>query len=146
MRHRFGEEMALLPEPPAARTCALVLPGLLTHVSEPQSGGHLLWQRSFPNVHGRHGFSPWVRKIPWRRKWQPTPVLLPGESHGQRNLEGCSPWGHTKSDTTIATWHTQCTSCIYYILRLYINSLRAGTIFFPLKLQDKHIFDQEKDQ
>ena len=34
-----------------------------------------------------------VRKIPWRRKWQPTPVFLPGESHGQRSLEGSSPWG-----------------------------------------------------
>ena len=32
-------------------------------------------------------------KIPWRRKWQPTPVFLPGESHGQRNLVGYSPWG-----------------------------------------------------
>ena len=32
----------------------------------------------------RHGFNPWVRKIPWRRTWQPTPVFLPGESHGQR--------------------------------------------------------------
>ena len=35
----------------------------------------------------RPGFSPWVRKIPWRRKWQPTPVLLPGEFPGQRNLD-----------------------------------------------------------
>ena len=44
-------------------------------------------------------------KIPWRRKWQPTPVLLPEESHGQRSLEGCSPWGHKESDTTEVTWH-----------------------------------------
>ena len=36
-------------------------------------------------------FSPWVRKIPWRRAWQPTPVFLPGESHGQRSLAGYSP-------------------------------------------------------
>ena len=36
----------------------------------------------------RCGFSPWVKKIPWRRKWQPTPVFLPGKSHGQRNLVG----------------------------------------------------------
>ena len=40
----------------------------------------------------------------WRRKWQPTPVFLPGKSHGQRSLVGCSPWGHTESDTTEATW------------------------------------------
>ena len=38
-------------------------------------------------------FSPWVRQIPWRRKWQPTPVFLPGEFHGQRSLAGYSPWG-----------------------------------------------------
>ena len=35
----------------------------------------------------------WVRKIPWRREWQHTPVFLPGKSHGQRSLVGCSPWG-----------------------------------------------------
>ena len=42
---------------------------------------------------GRPGFNPWVGKIPWRRKWQSTPVLLPGKSHGQRSLVGYSPWG-----------------------------------------------------
>ena len=41
----------------------------------------------------RPGFDPWIRKIPWRRAGQPTPVSLPGESHGQRSLAGCSPWG-----------------------------------------------------
>ena len=41
----------------------------------------------------RPEFSPWVGKISWRKKWQPTPVFLPGESHGQRNLLGYSPWG-----------------------------------------------------
>ena len=40
-----------------------------------------------------HGFNPWVGKIPWRRKWQPTPVFLPGKSHGQKSLVGYSPWG-----------------------------------------------------
>ena len=49
---------------------------------------------------GRPGFDPWIRKIPWRRKWQPTPVFLPGESHGWRSLEGCSPQGHKESDMT----------------------------------------------
>ena len=43
---------------------------------------------------------PWVRKIPWRREWQPTPVVLPGESHGQRSLEGYSPWGRKELNTT----------------------------------------------
>ena len=39
-------------------------------------------------------FNPWVGKIPWRSKWQPTLVLLPGKSHGHRSLAGCSPWSH----------------------------------------------------
>ena len=43
------------------------------------------WKESACNV-GTPGFSPWVRKIPWRREWQPTPVFLLGKSHGQRNL------------------------------------------------------------
>ena len=51
-------------------------------------------------MHRRCGFDPWVRKIPWRRKWQPTPVLLPEKFHGQRSLEGYSPWGCNKSDMT----------------------------------------------
>ena len=42
----------------------------------------------------------WVGKIPWRRKWQPTPVFLPGESHGQSSLVGYSSWCHKESDTT----------------------------------------------
>ena len=46
------------------------------------------------------GFDPWGGKIPWRRKWQPTPVSLPGKSHGQRSLVGCSPWGFKESGTT----------------------------------------------
>ena len=44
--------------------------------------------------------SPWVRNIPWSRKWHPTPVLLPGKSHGWRGLMGCSPRGRKQSDTT----------------------------------------------
>ena len=42
----------------------------------------------------RRGFNPWVRKIPWRRKWQPAPVFLPGEPPGQRSPGGYSPRGH----------------------------------------------------
>ena len=50
-------------------------------------------------------FSPWVEKIPWRREWQPTPVVLSGESHGQRSLAGYSPWackelGHNRTTNT----------------------------------------------
>ena len=59
----------------------------------------------------RRGFDPWVEKIPWRRKWQPTPEFLPGKSHGQTSLVGRSLWGHKESDTTkrrlYLTTHTQ---------------------------------------
>ena len=48
----------------------------------------------------RPGFDLWVGKIPWIREWQPTPVFFPGESHGQRNLWGYSPWDSKESDTT----------------------------------------------
>ena len=51
----------------------------------------------------RHGFDPWVRKIPWRRAQQPTPVFLPGESNGQRSQGGYSPRDCKESDTTEAT-------------------------------------------
>ena len=60
----------------------------------------LLRRQSICLQGGRPGFNPWVRKIPWRRKWHPTPVLLPGKSHGQRNLVGYSPWSRKQSDTT----------------------------------------------
>ena len=52
-------------------------------------------------VHRRPGFNPWVGKIPWRRAWQLTPVFLPGESQGQRNLAGSmGSCGHKESDMT----------------------------------------------
>ena len=54
---------------------------------------------------------PWVGKIPWRRKWQPTPGVLPGESHGQRSLTGFSPWDHQESDTTELTHIHSTTLC-----------------------------------
>ena len=61
-------------------------------------------------------------KIPWKRKWQPTPVFLPGKSHGQRSLVGYSPQGHKESDTTEATLHI----CIH-ILSLQA-SLKAEVV------------------
>ena len=51
----------------------------------------------------RRRFSPWVGKIPWRRAWHPTPVLSPGEFHGQRSLVGYSSWDHTELYTTELT-------------------------------------------
>ena len=56
---------------------------------------------------GRPGFDPWVRKTPWRRQWQPTPVFLPGKSHGPRSLAGYSPWGRRVGhDWAISLWRS----------------------------------------
>ena len=64
----------------------------------------------------RHDFEPWVRKIPWSQKWQPTPVSLPGKSHGQRSLAGYSPWDcrvrHNWAQTCVYT-HTHTHVCMY---------------------------------
>ena len=55
--------------------------------------------------HKRRRFDPWVRKILWRRAWQSISIFLPGESHGQRSLEGYCPWGYKESGMTEATEH-----------------------------------------
>ena len=56
--------------------------------------------RNLPANAGDVRDNPWVGKIPWRRAWQPTPVFMPGESHGQRSLVGYTPWGYKESDKT----------------------------------------------
>ena len=56
----------------------------------------------------RRGLDLWAGKIPWRRKWETTPVFLAGESHGQRSLAGYSPWGHKERDMTEQLTHTHC--------------------------------------
>ena len=63
----------------------------------------------------------------WRRQWQPTPVFLPGKSHGRKRLVGCSPWGRTESDTTEVTQQQQ-----------YILSTQS--IFISLSLQTPDVF------
>ena len=59
----------------------------------------LRWQRNCLQCR-KPGLDPWVRKIPWRREWLPTPMFLPGEFHGQRSLAGYRPWGRKELDTT----------------------------------------------
>jgi len=58
----------------------------------------------------RHGFSPWIGKIPWRRKWQPTPVFLPGKSHGQEEPGGL--WSRTCKETDMTEWLSTHILCI----------------------------------
>ena len=55
--------------------------------------------KEFTRQWRRHGFDPWVRKIPRRKEWQPAPISLPGKSYGQRSPEGYSPRGHKELDT-----------------------------------------------
>ena len=68
----------------------------------------------------RYWFDPWVRKIPWRRAWQPTPLFLRGESHGQRSLVGYSPWGHKVPNTT--EWLT-----LFTFFQEWVSLLRTYT-------------------
>ena len=85
--------------------------GLNLHLLHWQAGSLLLSLQGSPcRRHRRHGFDPWVGKIPWRRKKQPTQVFLPGESHGQRSLVAII---HrvAESDTTVNT-------CIYLLTQL----------------------------
>ena len=85
----------------------------------------------------RHRFNPWVQKIPWRRKWQPTPILLPGKSHGQRSLVGYSPWSckesnmteHTHTHRLIKNKHIQyvieCSLSLVFHITFFINHVWA---------------------
>ena len=81
------------------------------HIKISGKKGLSLWLSSKESAckcrrHRRHSFTPWVRKILWRRKLQSTPVFLPAESQGQSSLVGYSPWGHKKSDRTEVTEHS----------------------------------------
>ena len=65
---------------------------------------------------------PWVGNIPWRRKWQPTPIFLPGKSQGQRSLVGYSPWGLQRVIYNLVTEQQQATKLSTEFL-LYIQKL-----------------------
>ena len=67
----------------------------------------------------RSRFSPWVGRILWRRKWQPTPLFLPGKSHGQRSLENYSPWGCKETDTEHACKITMLNETVILISHYY---------------------------
>ena len=76
--------------------------------------------------HKRLGFHLWVGQIPWRRAGQPTPVFLPGESHGQRKLAGYSPWDRKESDMTEATQQARVHTRVYAGCRLSLVSWSEG--------------------
>ena len=96
----------------------------------------------------RHRFDPWVGKIPWRKKWKPTPVLLPGKFHGQRSLVGYSPWGHKEADMTeracaCAHVHAHTHTCTQPIMPRKKKSKRPEN---SLKVQRKRERKKEKDK
>ena len=106
-------------------------------------------------------FDPWVRKIPWRRKWQPTPVLLPRKFYGWRSLVGYSPWDRKDSDTTewlsltslymsipnsFPLWYPKiCLLCLWVCFWIaagkkiicWISPLRFFEIFFNIHCEKK---------
>ena len=91
----FGCSLLLLPS---------IFPSITVFSNE--SAPWWLTQQSICLQCRRPGFDPWVRKIPWRRKWQPTPVLLTGKFHGWKSLVGYSSWGPKELDITEHTAHT----------------------------------------
>ena len=72
-----------------------------THTSLERASLVAQMEKNLPAV-----FNPWVGTISWRRKWQPSPVFLPGEFHGQRSLVGYSKWGRKELDMTERLTHT----------------------------------------
>ena len=96
---------ARTPQPLRCSVCLCLFPPfflntliLWSSVHRGFPGGSVV--KNLPASAGEGQFDPRVGKIPWRRRWQPTPVSLPGEVHGQRSLAGYSPWGHKESNTT----------------------------------------------
>ena len=81
----------------------------------------------------RLGFDPWVRKILWRRSWQPTAVFLPGESHGQRSLAGYSPRGCQESDMIEATEHTHTHTHTEFICFPEVSEFHSSHLEFHLE-------------
>ena len=87
----------------------------------------------------RLGFDPWVRKIPWRRKWQPIPSSLPGKSHGQENLVGYSIWGHKESSWLSIHTAEMFKTCEYVTIYgkgdfgLKVNTLRWEIVVFVVQ-------------
>ena len=96
------------------------------------------------------GFNPWVRKIPWRREWLPTPVFFPGKFHGHSSLTGYSPWGHrvqldwatnililTKWNLWAKSIHTEKISCLPMWSTLEPDPLSLKYVFIGSKKSQK---------
>ena len=92
--HQFSKDLSIA-------ACCLIICGTPEGLPQWLSGKESTCQCR------RHWFDPWVGKLPWGRKWPPTPVFLPGESYGQRSLAGYSPWGHKRLGHDLASQQKQ---------------------------------------
>jgi len=90
--------------------------GRCKHLTQMVKNSSALWET---------WFDPWIGKIPWRRKWQITPVFLPGEFPRKRSLAGYSPWGRKESDTT-ERLSTARVSHVWMQVRGWLQSSRRG--------------------
>ena len=83
----------------------------------------------------RHRFNPWVRKSSCRGKWQPTPVFLPGEAHGQRSLAGYSPWAHGVGHHSVTKQQQQYVWLNHFVVHLKpytVNWLYSSLFYTPV--------------
>ena len=104
--------------------------------------GGSVGKESTCNAEDLGSINPWSGRIPWRKAWQPTPVFLPGESHGQRSLAGCSPWGHKELDMTeLLNTAQQLKTIQICSLRVYVSQGSRHRRVKPL-----HMFSQGCNQ
>ena len=91
---------------------------------------------------GDEGSVRGLGRFPWRGKWQPTPVFLPGESHGQRSLEGYSPWGHKSVGHDLATKQQQQT--VLKILVSFYTRMPTSNFYMPYCHLTKMLFSSQQ--
>ena len=106
--------------------------------------GLFWWLRGKGSVcqYKRPGFDPWVQKMPWRRKWQPTAVFLLGKSHGQRSLAGYNPCGCKESDMKQQQQQKISKNTRYYLVQL-VPAVRVICPFLIVNLILCDISDKE---
>ena len=92
----------------------------------------------------RHGFEPWIGKIPWRRKWQPTAVFLPGKSHEQRILAGFSSWDQKRISHDIGLnnniFYFILKNKFWKILNYNYSNIITNTIMLCISLESVFLF------
>ena len=107
-----------------------LIESLVLHFPGGSSGKESACQR---RIHKRLRIDPWVRKIPWRREWQPTPVFLPGKSLGQRSLAGYSPCGGKSYDYYLTTKCVYTHACTEQFYISTVNTNKVSDYFFGLQ-------------